>query len=57
LGAKHARGAGHIPIEPDGSVRVEVPADVAFRMEVLDANARRIGPPRGVQVKPGEARL
>jgi hypothetical protein len=47
---------GYIPIEPDGSVRVEVPADVAFRMEVLDANARRIAPAQGVwlQVKPGE---
>ena len=47
---------GYIPIEPDGSVRVEVPANVAFRMEVLDANARRIAPTQGVwlQVKPGE---
>jgi hypothetical protein len=47
---------GYIPIEPDGSVRVEVPANVAFRMEVLDANARRIVPTQGVwlQVKPGE---
>jgi len=47
---------GYIPVEPDGSVRVEVPANVAFRMEVLDANARRIGPTQGVwlQVKPGE---
>ena len=47
---------GYIPIEPDGSVRVEVPADVAFRMEVLDANARRVGSAQGVwlQVKPGE---
>ena len=23
---------GYVPIEPDGSVRVEVPANVAFRM-------------------------
>jgi hypothetical protein len=47
---------GYAPIEPDGSVHIEVPADVAFRMSVLDANARRIGPEQGVwlQVKPGE---
>jgi hypothetical protein len=47
---------GYAPIEPDGSVRIEVPANVAFRMSVLDANARRITPVQGVwlQVKPGE---
>ena len=47
---------GYAPIEPDGSVRIEVPANVAFRMSVLDANARRIKPAQGVwlQVKPGE---
>jgi hypothetical protein len=47
---------GYIPIEPDGSVRVEVPANVAFHMEVLDANARRIAPTQGVwlQLRPGE---
>ena len=47
---------GYAPIEPDGSVRIEVPGNVAFRMSVLDANARRIVPVQGVwlQVKPGE---
>src|ERR1700674_4279960 len=47
---------GYAPIEPDGSVRIEVPANVAFRMSVLDANARRIPPAQGVwlQAKPGE---
>ena len=47
---------GYAPIEPDGSVRIEVPANVAFRMSVLDRNARRITPAQGVwlQVKPGE---
>jgi len=47
---------GYAPIEPDGSVRIEVPANVAFRLSVLDANARRITPAQGVwlQVKPGE---
>ena len=37
---------GYAPIEPDGSVHIEVPANVAFQIEVLDANGRRIGPPR-----------
>jgi Hydrazine synthase alpha subunit middle domain len=47
---------GYAPIEPDGSLHIEVPANVAFRMEVLDANARRISPTQGVwlQVIPGE---
>ncbi len=47
---------GYAPIEPDGSVRIEVPGNLAFRMSVLDANARRITPAQGVwlQVKPGE---
>ena len=47
---------GYAPIEPDGSVRIQVPAQVAFRMSVLDAAARRITPVQGVwlQVQPGE---
>ena len=46
----------YAPIEPDGSVHIEVPANVAFRMEILDANARRIVPTQGVwlQLIPGE---
>ena len=31
-------------VEPDGSVRVKVPANVRFAITVLDANGRRIGP-------------
>ena len=47
---------GYAPIEPDGSVRIEVPAQVALRMSVLDFNARRITPVQGVwlQAQPGE---
>jgi len=47
---------GYAPIEPDGSVRIEVPAQVALRLSVLDSNARRFGPVQGVwlQVQPGE---
>lgn len=33
---------GYVPIEPDGSVRVKVPANVAFQISVLDANGRRL---------------
>jgi hypothetical protein len=33
---------GYAPIEPDGSVRIKVPSDVAFEIEILDANARRL---------------
>ncbi len=46
---------GYAPVEPDGSVRIEVPANVAFRMSVLDANARRISPVAG-RVAAGAAR-
>lgn len=47
---------GYAPIEPDGSVHVVVPANVAFRVSVLDANARAITAPQGVwlQLIPGE---
>ena len=34
---------GYAPVEPDGSVRIKVPADVAFAIAVLDADGRRIG--------------
>lgn len=47
---------GYVPIEPDGSVRVEVPANVAFQVSIVDANARRIFPTHAawLQVMPGE---
>lgn len=47
---------GYTRIEPDGSVRVKVPANVAFSIEVLDKFARRIGPrhENWLQVKPGD---
>ncbi len=47
---------GYAPIEPDGSVRVKVPANVAFAIEVLDAAGRRISPRHDnwLQVMPGE---
>ncbi|MFI4867775.1 MAG: hypothetical protein ACHQDD_00310 [Steroidobacterales bacterium] len=47
---------GYVPIEPDGSVRVTVPANVAFQISVVDANARRIFAPHRtwLQLLPGE---
>jgi hypothetical protein len=47
---------GYAPIEPDGSVRIKVPANVAFQISVLDANGRRISPIQAawLQVHPGE---
>jgi hypothetical protein len=49
---------GYAPIEPDGSVKVKVPADVAFTIEVLDANGRRISALHNnwLQLRPGEVR-
>jgi len=35
---------GYAPVEPDGSVRIEVPANVAFQISVLDVNGQRISP-------------
>lgn len=37
---------GYVPIEPDGSVRVTVPADVAFQIDVVDAQVAN-GAPTG----------
>ena len=47
---------GYAPVEPDGSVKIQVPADVAFRIAVLDANGRNISPGLDVwlQALPGE---
>jgi hypothetical protein len=49
---------GYVPIEPDGSVRVKVPANIAFRIAVLDAGARRLGTfpehTAWLNVRPGE---
>ncbi len=47
---------GYADIEPDGSVKVKVPANVAFAIEVLDANGRRISERHGnwLQLRPGE---
>ena len=33
---------GYAPVEPDGSVRIKVPANVALAVSVLDQNGRRV---------------
>src|SRR5882724_319588 len=33
----------YAPVEPDGSVKIQLPANVPFTVDVLDKNARRIG--------------
>ncbi|NNC63583.1 MAG: hypothetical protein HKN84_02255 [Gammaproteobacteria bacterium] len=47
---------GYAPIEPDGSVRVKVPANVPFAISVLNADGRRITPrhQNWLQVLPGD---
>jgi hypothetical protein len=46
----------YAPIEPDGSVRVKIPANIAFQISLLDANGRRIPPRHGswLSLRPGE---
>jgi hypothetical protein len=47
---------GYVPIEPDGSVKVAVPANVAFAISVLDGQGQRIGArhQNWLTVRPGE---
>jgi hypothetical protein len=47
---------GYTPIEPDGSVKVVVPANVAFGISILDEKGQRIGGrhQNWLQVAPGE---
>jgi hypothetical protein len=48
----------YAPIEPDGSVKIELPANVPFTIEILDKNARRIGTQHlsWLQLVPGETK-
>jgi Hydrazine synthase alpha subunit middle domain/WD40-like Beta Propeller Repeat len=47
---------GYVPVEPDGSARAKLPANVPFAVTVLDADGRRIGPRHDnwLQLRPGE---
>jgi hypothetical protein len=47
---------GYVPIEPDGSVKTEVPPEVAFYFDVVNADGERISPihRNWIHVKAGE---
>ena len=47
---------GYVPVQPDGSVKVKVPANVPLAISILDRNGRRIGArhQNWIQVLPGE---
>ena len=47
---------GYVPIEPDGSVVMQVPANVPFQISVVDVNGNRIFPAHTawMQVRPTE---
>ena len=50
----------YAPIEPDGSVKIQLPANVPFTIEILDKNARRINPQQHtswMQLMPGETKV
>ncbi len=46
----------YAPVEPDGSVKIKVPANVAFTIEVLDERGHRVSENHRnwMQVRPGE---
>jgi hypothetical protein len=46
---------GYAPVEPDGSIKVKVPANIPLAVEVLDEFGRRMGPRHDnwFQVRPG----
>jgi hypothetical protein len=49
---------GYAPIQPDGSVQVQVPANVPFTIDIVDVNAKRVTAQHTswLQVMPGETR-
>ncbi len=48
---------GYAPIEPDGSFKLQVPADVPLALQVVDADGRGIQTHTNwIQVRPGERR-
>ncbi len=49
---------GYVPIEPDGSAKFKVPSEVAFMLDIVDVNGRRIGGRHEIwtYLQPGEER-
>jgi hypothetical protein len=48
----------YAPVEPDGSVKIQLPANVPFTIDILDKKARRIGARHDswLQLMPGETK-
>jgi hypothetical protein len=48
----------YAPVEPDGSVKIQLPANVPFTIDVLDKNGRRVGARHDswLQLIPGETK-
>ena len=48
----------YAPIEPDGSVKIQLPANVPFTLDILDKNGRRTGTQHTswLQLRPGETK-
>ena len=54
---EQAQILGYAPIEPDGSFKLQVPADVPLAFNVVDSEGRAIQThPNWIQVRPGERR-
>ncbi len=49
---------GYAPIQPDGSVEVQVPANVPFTIDIVDVNAKRVTAQHSswLQLLPGETK-
>jgi Hydrazine synthase alpha subunit middle domain len=49
---------GYAPIQPDGSVQVQVPANVPFTIDIIDVNAKRVTAQHTswLQLLPGETK-
>jgi len=49
---------GYAPIQPDGSVQIQVPAKVPFTIDIVDVNARRVTAQHTswLQLMPGETK-
>jgi len=49
---------GYAPIQPDGSVQIQVPANVPFTIDIIDANAKRVTAQHTswLQLLPGETK-
>jgi hypothetical protein len=49
---------GYAPIQPDGSVQIQVPANVPFTIDIVDVNTKRITAQHtsSLQVLPGETK-